>query len=101
MRMIIKFDLDADVIDVPKAVIDEREVLRRRFLKWICNKSIKHKYWVTITDAYGRKILGLRYRGDAFVAWLNKKVLANSEQTATLIQQHVTEYSEDLPYIFF
>lgn len=101
MKMIVEFDIDADIIDVPQSVIDNREILRRQFLKWIYNKSIKHKYWVAMKDSTGKSIVGVRYRSDAFVEWLNKKVLIKNGDKAKILQTAVWEYPDDLPSIYF
>lgn len=101
MKLVVEFDRDADIIEVPESVVENREVLKKRFWKWISNKSIKHKYWTTFKDSYGRELQGLRYRSDAFVEWLNKKVLGKSEEKAFVVEEHVWDYSKDLPSIFF
>ena len=98
MLLFVEFDVSADIIDVPQSVIDNRDVLRRRFLKWLYDKSIKHKYWITFKD--GSK--GVIYRSDAFVEWLNKKILIESEEKAIVIRQYVSaDNEENLPSIFF
>ena len=101
MRMIVEFDCDADIIDVPEFVILNRELYKKRFWKWLNNKSIKHKYWVDVEDSYGKRWRGLRYRSDAFVEWLNKKVLADSGSKAVILEEGVWDYPRDLPSIFF
>ena len=101
MKMAIQFDLDADIIEVPEFVVENRELMKRRFWKWLSNKSIRHKYWVTVTDRFGKELTGLRYRGDAFVEWLNKKVLDKTDQKAYIVEEHVWDYPDDLPAIFF
>ena len=101
MKMVIQFDLDADIVEVPDFIVENRELMKRRFWKWLSNKSIKHKYWVTSIDSAGKKFLGLRYRGDAFVEWLNKKVLVQEDQKAYIVEKHVRDYPKDMPSIFF
>ena len=101
MKMIVEFDLDVDIIDVPQCVIDSKDRLRSRFLKWLYDESFHHKYWVDTKDASGRKIRGLRYRSDAFVEWLNKKVLSKTGEAAVVLDTHVAEHPENLPKIFF
>lgn len=101
MKMIVEFDLDVDIIDVPQSVIDRKDQLRSRFLKWLYDESIKHKYWVETKDSTGRKIRGLRYRSDAFVEWLNKKALSKTGEIAVILASRISEYPEDLPKIFF
>lgn len=101
MKMVIQFDLDADIIEVPEFVVENRELMKRRFWKWLSNKSIKHKYWVTAIDGSGKEFTGLRYRGDAFVEWLNKKVLVQDDLKAYIVEKHVRDYPKDMPSIFF
>lgn len=97
MRMFVEFDINADIIDVPQQVIDNREQLKRQFIKWLLNPDIKKKYTVTIKGTRG-----LCYRSEAFVEFLNKKVLQNSKQKAVIIQQEVSSDNEqNLPSVFF
>lgn len=102
MKMIVEFDVDADIIDVPQYIIEERELIRRRFVKWLYNKGSKHKYWVRV-DCGNRKCFALNYRSDAFVEWLNEKVLQKSIEKATVVEQHVSVdiCSEKYPVIQF
>lgn len=103
MRLIIEFDVDADVIDVPQHVLDNRELLRNQFLKWLYSPNSKHKYRKKLTDGSGKKIYCMQYRSDAFVEWLNRKILADCGEKAVVIQQYISrdQFSCDLPVIFF
>lgn len=101
MKMAIQFDLDADIVEVPEFVVVNRELMKRHFWKWLNNKSTKHKYWAMSTDCRGKKSIWLRYRGDAFVEWLNKKVLDKNDQKAYIVEEYVSEYPDDMPFIFF
>ena len=103
MKLLIEFDLDADIIEVPPFVVDQREVLKRRFWKWISNRSIKHKYWVEMQDDHGKYHYGLQYRADAFVEWLNKKQITNDAERAYVVEKHVNidAFHQVLPSIFF
>jgi len=98
MKLLVVFDVGADVIDVPQFVIDQKEQYASHFYKWLSNKSVRHSYWVTFDD--GTK--GLCFRADALVEWLNKKVMRDSNEKAVIIQQCVAieDYSH-LPSIFF
>ena len=97
MRLFVEFDVSADVIDVPKFVIDNREHIRQRFLKWLYDPSVKHKYWTTFN---GHR--GVCYRSDAFVEWLNETVLKDSAQKAVIVQQYVSvNNKQHLPSVFF
>ncbi len=100
MLLVIEFDLDADVIDVPQSVIDNKDILRRKFVHWMQSKS-NHQYRKVYTDISGKKFYGIEYRSDAFVNWLNMKVLHNQKEQAIVIKQMVSEYPSDLPRLFF
>lgn len=101
MKLILEFDFDADVIEVPQYVLENKEILRKRFLKWLYSKQTRHKYWVILRDSNGRKYRGVRYRSDAFVEWLNKKVLMDGMEKASILEEHVYEYADDIPKLFF
>jgi hypothetical protein len=104
MKMLVQFDIDADIIDVPQSVIDSRDGLRTKFLHWLHDRNNKHKYWVKLKDRqHGGYIWGLCFRSDAFVEWLNKKTLRDSSQKAVIVDEHVCidDMPDDMPYIFF
>ena len=97
MLLLVEFDINADIIDVPQMVIDNRELLRRQFIKWLNSPDIKKKYTATTN---GNR--GLCYRSEALVEFLNKKVLHNFEQKAVIVQQEVPVHNEqNLPSVFF
>jgi len=100
MLLVIEFDLDADMIDVPQSVIDNKDALRRKFVRWMHSKN-NHQYRKAYTDKNGKKFYGVEYRSDAFVDWLNRKVLYNANEQATVLKQQVSEYPCDAPSLFF
>ena len=98
MLLFVEFDINADLIDVPQSVIDDREDLSRRFLKWLYDKNSNHRYWYTFPG--GEK--GVMYRSDAFVEFLNSQVLMDSAQKAAIVQQEIPrENKQNLPSVFF
>lgn len=98
MKMMVEFDINADIIEVPEIVVRDRELHRSRFLKWLYDKKIKHKYWVTFPDG----VKGVCFRSDAFVEWLNKKVLKDHPEKAVVLEQEVDyDAYRHLPSIFF
>lgn len=101
MKLVLEFDLDADMIEVPQSVIDQRELLQKRFCKWLYDPQTRHKYWVTMRDSSGKTYTGVKYRSDAFVEWLNKKVLTEKTGKAYVIEEHLPEYAADLPKLQF
>ena len=97
MRLFVKFDINADIIDVPRFVIDNRKELQLQFLDWLYDTSNLHPYWV-----YHGKTLGVSYRSDAFVHWLNEFILKDCPEKASLLEQFVSSYNKDrLPTLSF
>ena len=101
MKLILEFDCDADVIEVPQYVLENREALRIKFLKWLYSEQTKHKYWVILQDSDGKKYRGVRYRSDAFVEWLNKKVLKEETEKASILEEHVFRYADNISKLVF
>ena len=91
MKMIVEFDISADLIEVPAHVVENRERLRRQFLKWLTGWEGSRRW---------RKGGCYCYRSDAFVEWLNKKVLPREEQ-AKVLETMLRDWDETLPSIFF
>lgn len=91
MKMVVEFDIGADLIEVPEWVIGEREQLRRRFLKWLFDPGVKHRWKLGG---------GCCYRSDAFVYWLNKKAMKHGER-AVVLEMEVRDWDRSLPSIFF
>lgn len=91
MQMIVEFDISADLIEVPEWVVRDRERLRQRFLKWLMGYEGSRRY---------RKGGCYCYRSDAFVYWLNKKVLRDGER-AQVLEVGLGDWDRDLPAIFF
>ncbi len=97
MKLILQFDVDADLLEVPQSVVENRELLQKKFTTWIY--KIPNKYWITARDSSGRKFRVLRYRGDAFVEWLNRSIL--TDEKARILQTAICDYPADLPVLYF
>ena len=100
-KLVLEFDIDADIIEVPQYVINNRELLQKRFCKWLYSSQSKHKYRIKMQDSSGKTYTGVRYRSDAFVEWLNKSVLADTPEKACIFKEHALEYSTSLPKLQF
>ena len=100
MLLVVMFDRDADIVNVPQSVIDNKDRLRKKFLRWIYSKNSLKRHNI-IPDMKGKNIHGVKYRGDIFVEWLNEKVLCNSDEKATVLRQQVLDYPNDAPILFF
>lgn len=90
MQMIVEFDIGADLIEVPEWVVRDREKLRRQFFKWLTGFEGSRRY---------RKGGCWCYRSDAFVYWLNKRVLEGEQ--ARVVREQLRDWDDSLPSIFF
>ena len=97
MLMVIKFDVGADIIDVPQSVIENADEYQKKFSEWLFDKNADHSYW---RYENGKKF-GCNYRSDALVEWLNAFPLSDSEEIAKIVAVHVNEFDKTLPYLFF
>ena len=103
MRIFLAFDCYADVIDVPDDVGSRIKKYRNRFLDWIYDRKNDHGYWVKFDNGKGKTVYGVQYGSDAFVDWLNKKIIKGNEQRAVIVERDIDKdtYSGDIPYIWF
>ena len=58
MKVVVTFDLDADIIDCPEDIIDNLIEYKDKFLNWLFDKKNNHPYWLYIN---GEKV-GCYYR---------------------------------------
>lgn len=70
-------EYDTDILEVPEFIIENIDLYRKKFEKWLYDKSNKMTY-----DSKDRVF---RFRGDAFVYWLNTYVLKDNDTKAKLI----------------
>jgi len=95
MKVVIQFDIGADIIEIPEVSEKTLKEYQNRFLAWLSDKSNDHEYWVIIDD----EKYGLSYRSCALVEWLNQFVYDNDE--AVLLDQGLYEWDTTLPRLFF
>ena len=105
MRLLLEFDISADIIDVPQNVIDNREYYQKKFFNWLYNPLVKHRFREKAYDADGHRFIAMHYRGDAFVEYLNLKVLKKEPYQASIVEEYVHNFEklkkEGMPYLFF
>jgi len=97
MLLITKFDISADIIDVPPFIINDIKSYQEQFFIWLCDKNNDHAYW----HYQGGKKYGLNYRSNALIEWLNTFPLADYSEKAEAVEIDVSEYDKALPSIFF
>ena len=81
MLVIVNFDINGDIIDVPTFVTENINEYRSLFLEWLFDKSNNHKYW---WYENGEKY-GCNYRSEAFVEWLNANPLKGKNEKASVV----------------
>ncbi len=57
MKVVIAFENDADIIEMPDTPVDSLKKYQKGFDKWIQDRRIKHGYW----ERDGKRILGVNY----------------------------------------
>lgn len=106
MKLYIEMDVYAQIIDVPAHIVERKDYYRNKFLDWIYNPKTKHNYRMETVDASGNVFVGLCYDGNAFVDWLNRKVLKLNGEVAVMLESDIEIdecfwKSEGMPFIFF
>ncbi len=96
MKVVIAFEYDADIIEMPDTPVDSLKKYKKGFDKWIQDRRIKHGYW----ERDGKRILGVNYRADAFVEWLNTYVFTEERERAKVLETVVIEYEKTWPHLF-
>lgn len=103
MKIFCTFDCYADILEVPEEVGCRIKKYRNKFLDWLYDRKNHHGYWVKLDNGNGKAVYGVQYGSDAFVDWLNKKVLKGKEPRAVVIERDLDRdtYTGDIPYIWF
>ncbi len=99
MLLVIRFDMDADIVDVPQVVIQNMDEYYQEFYAWLENPENRHSYWHD-NSANGGSKDALWFRSDAFLEWLNMQKVCR-ESKATLVASGVWDWDGSLPLISF
>lgn len=97
MIVALRTEYDADIAYIPDICSEKIESYYDAFLKWLYDKKTDHKYWVYRN---GRKY-GVSYSGDAFVYWLNRFILMDSDDQAKIIQESTNDYDRSMTTLYF
>lgn len=103
MKVFIKFDCYADIVEVPEAITQSLSKYKRKFLNWMYDRKNDHGYWVKVSDGKGSWYYGVEYGSDAFVKWLNKRVIKDKYEKAVIVERDldIDDYDGIMPSIFF
>ncbi|NJI79914.1 hypothetical protein GSQ54_05575 [Clostridioides difficile] len=82
IKVIFGGDYNPDYIEVPSDINLKKYEIRDKFYNWIDNTEEEHPFW-----EYENGIrIGLNYRGNAIVYWLNNYILKDSKCKSKLIE---------------
>ncbi len=102
MELIVEFDLNADLVSVPERVVENIDVIRQRFLRWVYSPEGKKKLTKKMASPDGQRFACVCYNSEEFIDWLNKKVLQAGEDRAALVEKNIdSQACGDVPSIFF
>ena len=95
MYLILEFDLNMDLINVPAHIVTDKEEIRHKFLNWVYSSTNRKKYTKRIKRSDGTYLSCVCYGSEEFVCWLNRKCLNNGEDPATIIKKNIdNSYSQ-------
>lgn len=102
MELIVEFDLNADLVSVPERVLENIDVIRHRFRRWVYSSEGQKKLTKKVERPDGQSFACVCYNSEEFIDWLNKKVLQAGEDQAALVEKNIDSRSfRDVPAIFF
>ena len=85
MRCFVSNDGYADIIEIPEPVALKIKKYRKQFLEWLYDPSSKHSYRVRVPDGNGSWFYAVVHDTSAFVEWLNKRIIKNKYEPATIV----------------
>lgn len=100
MKLLLTFDYYADIIDVPEWIINKKHIIKNSFYDWLYDKNNHHQYWVSKTLEHDGSQDLVMFGSDAFLEWLNEKVL-DKEEKATIVIEGLDEWDNNLPSLWF
>lgn len=99
MRVLVKFCVDADIIECPDFIISDLEVYQHRFREWLYDKNNKG---FSNVDEYQKKYGMRKYIGYASTGWINSFILNNRDEKAYVVDKQInTTEMKSIPKIFF
>ena len=103
MKCFVGFDMHAVIIEIPDPVGEKIYKYKKKFLDWIYDPKAKHPYLKKFKDSRGKPFYGACYNEEAFIEYLNKRVIKNKYPPAVIIERDVDPDAcpEDMPAIFF
>ena len=97
MLINIIFDYYADIVSVPDYIGIDLLNFQNKCDKWLFDKTNEHEFWEK--DASGKK-LGVGICSEAFIYWINKFILKDSEEKAYIVKRNIN-VKNNYPSIYY
>ena len=103
MRCFVANDTYADILEIPDPVALKIRKYRKQFLQWLYDPKAKHPYRVKVPDGKGSWFYGVVHDTNAFVEWLNQRVIRSKYPPAVIVESGLTPDAcpEGMLKIFF
>ena len=103
MRCFVANDTYADILEIPDPVALKIRKYRKQFLQWLYDHKAKHPYRVKVPDGKGSWFYGVVHDTNAFVEWLNQRVIRSKYPPAVIVESGLTPDAcpEGMLKIFF
>lgn len=103
MRCFVANDTYADILEIPDPVALKIRKYRKQFLQWLYDPKAKHPYRVKVPDGKGSWFYGVVHDTNAFVDWLNQRVIRSKYPPAVIVESGLTPDAcpEGMLKIFF
>ena len=97
MLINIIFDYYADIVSVPDYIGIDLLKYQNKCDKWLFDKTNEHEFWEK--DVSGKK-LGVGICSEAFIYWINKFILKDSEEKSYIVKRNIKE-NNNYPSIYY
>ena len=97
MLINIIFDYYVDIVSVPDYIGIDLLNYQNKCDKWLFDKTNEHEFWEK--DDSGKK-LGVGICSEAFIYWINKFILKDSEEKAYIVKRNINE-NNNYPSIYY
>lgn len=97
MLINIIFDYYVDIVSVPDYIGIDLLKYQNKCDQWLFDKTNEHEFWEK--DDSGKK-LGVGICSEAFIYWINKFILKDSEEKAYIVKRNINE-NNNYPSIYY
>lgn len=96
-EIVLQFTYHSDLIKVPTDVEENIRAIRKKFDKWLYDKSNEHSYWVYLN---GQK-KAVSYDTEAFVKYINEHHISDQNKKAYVVETNCKTCCRDIVTLYF